>query len=580
MKTGSFFRKRFFLLGFLVALASCGRQDATLTKVILEEGDYHVANHVLTLPKGSDFTFALTLQEDKVIADASYKNFTLNEDISGGKRYSTVTFHHVEYSLVITLTIADAVKITYSGNGVSKEEYAVKTHERINVANDVSDFAKDGYCITGWQKGDKAIGLGSRMSVEGDLSLRAIYQKESDVSLFDYEILDDSRAAIKRYLGDEDHVVIPKKIEGRNVVTISEGAFSKLSLEEVVLPPTLAKIGKGGFASCQIGHLVFFDNLSEVDDASFAGSTISKVRINAMGNPAYIRSYYGTYAEKFDRLLLLSDKRKIILYSGSSTRFGFDSEAIDRTFLDYEVVNMGVFAYTPSYPQVEVLSHFVKPGDLIIVSPEFDAIEEQVHLTPVFDDALFAMTETNYDILGLLDLSRYSHFFSAFGEYQYNRRFLNRYRYSDTSYSYDEDGNRVAAPSYNRYGDYVVYRPNNEKRTTFGVKRAFYNKKYFPLEYLEDFNGCFAKLKEKGARLYFDDAPRMDISLSEDSTPSSIEELSSYWEEHVDMAFLSQVGDGLMDPLYFYGTDNHLSSEGVAIRTKKVISALLDQMEI
>ena len=34
-----------------------------------------------------------------------------------------------------------------------------------------------------------------------------------------------------------------------------------------------------------------------------------------------------------------------------------------------------------------------------------------------------------------------------------------------------------------------------------------------------------------------------------------------------------------MDPLYFYGTDNHLSTEGVQIHTRRVIGDLRAALE-
>lgn len=568
------------LLSLVLLFSSCSNVKDNNVKVILEDGDFRSMKNNITLPKGSDFVFNITLDIDKVIADASYKNYSVEENITSSSRINTITFHHVDYPLVITLDIKEAIKISYEGNDKYKEEYVIKNHERINTSTDYNYFYKEGYLLIGWQNEDEIISLGSRISMNQDVHLHALYMKESDISLFEYEVIDNSRINIKKYLGEEAKVVVPEKIDNKNVISLDKNAFINKEIDELFLPRTLSILKENCFINSYINSFIFFDNLKEVDDNSFNNTVINKIRINAVNAPSYIRSYYGTYLEKFDRLLLLKDQPKIILYSGSSTRFGFDSELIDKTFLNYDVINMGVFAYTASYPQIEIISHFVNDNDVVIISPEFDAIEEQINLKPIFDSAFIAMVESNYDILSLLEFNKYDNFFSSFKEFQTNRSKLNQYSYQDSAYQYDEDGNKTSTPSYNRYGDYIVYRKNNEERKSFGVKRAFYHMNYFSIEYIEHFNNGLELLKKENVKLFYDYSPRMNISISDDSSNESIYELGEYLKKNVNATFLSTIQDSLMDPLYFYGTDNHLSSEGVTIRTRRIINLLINSMNI
>ena len=432
----------------------------------------------------------------------------------------------------------------------------------------------------GWKNKEETISLGSRVTVNENLSLVALYSKETDSLLFEYEKIDNTRLKIKKYLGSDSDITIPQVIDNHQVIQIDSNAFNNLDINQMVLPRTLSIVNDYAFNNCHIDNLIFYDNLATVSDSSFNETVINHVRINAIKEPTYIKTYFGTYADKVDRLISFRDKKKIILYSGSSTRFGFDSELIDKTFLDYDVVNMGVFAYTVSYPQVEVISNYVKEGDVLIASPEFDAIEQQIDLLPKFDKDFIAMCEANYDILSILDFNKYQNFFSSFKEYQTNRNSLEKCSYIDSPNQYDEDGNKVSSPSYNKYGDYVVYRKNNEELKSFGVKRAFYNKKYFLKEYLDNFNNCFDLLRNRKVSLYYDYSPRMDISISDDSNKETVDELDSYLKENIEMQFISSTSISLMSPLYFYGTDNHLSTEGVNIRTKRVINELLFVLNI
>ena len=110
----------------------------------------------------------------------------------------------------------------------------------------------------------------------------------------------------------------------------------------------------------------------------------------------------------------MKDKKKIVLFSGSSTRFGYDSEMIDQAFPDYEVVNMGVFAYSPALPQLELIRSCMKEGDVLLDSPEFDAANRQFCYQKELDYATFAMMESDYDVFAQLDLREYKQIFHCF----------------------------------------------------------------------------------------------------------------------------------------------------------------------
>ena len=578
VKNSSF---KYLLLAIVsFTLAACHNVSVPKIKVMLEDGEYTTNTNTLVLDKGSDFTFNVVLDINKLIVDTSYENYSISESLTDTKRFDTLTFHNVNYPMVVSLSINDAAEITYQNNEISEKEYVNKTHERINTNNNYAKFDKNGYALVGWKNKEETISLGSRVTVNENLSLVALYSKETDSSSFEYENIDNTRLKIKKYLGSDSDITIPRVIDNHQVIQIDSNAFNNLDINQMVLPRTLSIVNDYAFNNCHIDNLIFYDNLATVSDSSFNETAINHMRINAIKEPTYIKSYFGTYADKIDRLISNKDKKKIILYSGSSTRFGFDSELIDKTFLDYEVVNMGVFAYTVSYPQVEVISNYVKEGDVVIASPEFDAIEQQIDLLPKFDKDFIAMCEANYDILSILDFNKYQNFFSSFKEYQTNRNSLEKCSYIDSPNQYDEDGNKVSSPSYNKYGDYVVYRKNNEELKSFGVKRAFYNKKYFLKEYLDNFNNCFDLLRNKKVSLYYDYSPRMDISISDDSNKETVDELDSYLKENIEMQFISSASISLMSPLYFYGTDNHLSTEGVNIRTKRVINELLFVLNI
>ena len=317
-----------------------------------------------------------------------------------------------------------------------------------------------------------------------------------------------------------------------------------------------------------------------VSDYAFQGcDLLSTLHINAIEAPAYSGNYFDTFQDKYDRLLGLKDKKKIILFSGSSTRFGYDSEMIDQAFPDYEVVNMGVFAYSPALPQLELILPCMKEGDILLDSPEFDAANRQFCYQRELDYAAFAMMESNYDAFAGLDIREYTQVFTAFTAYQAARQDMERKDYNVSASEYDEDGNKVDSPSYNEYGDYVVYRPNSAKETPVYGLPVNYTVNAFPKEtYIDSINEEFARFLDRGIKVYFTYSPRNKYALSEESMPEERARLDEYFKQNLKIPVISELEDSLYTGTYLYGTDNHLSTEGVQIRTEKVIRDLKEQL--
>ena len=55
--------------------------------------------------------------------------------------------------------------------------------------------------------------------------------------------------------------------------------------------------------------------------------------------------------------------------------------------------------------------------------------------------------------------------------------------------------------------------------------------------------------------------------------------LHQYLQENLIIPVISDLEESLYEGTWLYGTDNHLSTEGVAIRTERIIEDLHRQME-
>lgn len=585
-------RIRFFaVLSLLLCLLGCtavqnGPRPA-LCRVVLEEGEGFSADfYVADAAVGEDVRFTLTEDNGCTVSAADYPGAELIREAGG-----TVTLRlpEINYSDTVRLTVErSAVTLTYHANGGTRldggdpakpvEVPVTPSHLRLNTAAG-GLFARDGYTLTGWNTAPDgsglAVGLGSRVSPEDGLVLYAQWSPWTDAALFETEVLGDG-VAVTAYTGREEILTVPAEIGGRPVRSLAAGAFAGADARTVILPDTLWSVDNGAFTGAALSELYLSDNLRTVSDYSFEGcETLQTLHINAAASPVYSGTYYAAFADKFDRLLSLRGSRKIILFSGSSARFGYDSAAIDAAFPGYDVVNMGVFAYTNALPQMELILTCVGEGDVLVHSPEFDAAQRQFCTSANLDAPFFNMMEADYDMLALLDLRRYGQVFTAFSAYLDSREGMRGRNWALSPADFDEDGNPVDTPSYNEYGDYILYRPNAADGAPVYGLPVDYTVRSFPrAAFIDPLNAEYRRFLDAGAEVFFTYAPRNRLALSEASTPEARSALDAYFRETLCVPVLEDMEDSLVSGVYLSGTDNHLSTEGVALRTERFIAAL------
>ena len=238
---------------------------------------------------------------------------------------------------------------------------------------------------------------------------------------------------------------------------------------------------------------------------------------------------------------------------------------------DYEIVNMGVFAYTNALPQLDLIRKNMKEGDILIHSPEFDAAKRQFCTTNAFDDKFFNMIEADYDLLARLDYRDYEGILSAFTTYQNVRRGMEAKSYSVSASDYDEDGRQVSSPSYNKYGDYIVYRPNaSDDAPIYDLPVNYTAGAFSKALYIDPLNAVYDNFTADGIRVLFTYAPRNKSALSEESDAAALAELDAWFRETLHTEVISPIEDSLYPGRYLFGTDNHLSTDGVAIRSERI----------
>ena len=565
-------------------LGGCAHQNGSsprAVRVVLEEGPGFTAeDRVLEGPAGSAFRLRAVPLKGWEIEGCDYPGATLTAQADGSVE---IALDDVRYSAVVTLTAEQhPFRVRYHDGNTTEEITYPAHHLRVNTATPVSEDGARLLC--GWTTRDgEHIGLGSRADVAPGvpLDLYADWRPFSPAADFDWETDAAGRAVVAGYRGSASDIVIPADHDGQPVAGIAAGAFAGVACSSVVLPPTLERVNPHAFDGCTLSTLTFFDTLQDITDYAFSGcENLREIRVNAARPPVYSGTYFDTFPDKLDRLRSLRDRQKIILFSGSSARFGYDSAMLDDAFPEYEVVNMGVYAYTNALPQLDLILRSIKPGDLLIHSPEFDAIQRQFCTTNAMDAHFFAMIESDYDILRLLDYQNYGGMLSAFTTFQKNRRGMVEGDYQMSASRFDEDHVPVSVPSYNVYGDYTVPRPNAADDAPIYALPVDYLAEAFPLNtVIEPLNRVYRRFQDAGARVYFTYAPRNRLALSDRSTPEARARLDAWLRQSLIAPVISDIEDSLYPGHLLYGTDNHLSTEGVSLRTARIIRDIQAQLE-
>lgn len=476
-------------------------------------------------------------------------------------------------------------RIRYQGNGgvtQSGETYLDRpmdtAHLRVNTALGTRYFTRPGYVLTGWNTepdgSGRHIGFGSRVERCDGMVLYAQWAAETPETCFRWQVREGA-VWITGWSGTEESCIVPETLDGLPVRGICAGAFAGAQMDTLVLSPQMRTLEAGAFAGCSVKEIYLFDSLTQVSDDTFAGcENLAVLHMNAATSPVYSTSYYAAFADKYDRLLSLEGQRKLVLFSGSSTRYAYDSPAIEAAYPRYSVVNMGVFAYTNAMPQLELIRAHMEAGDVLLHAPEFDTLQTQFCTDNTIDHHFWAMMEANYDAAAELDLRGYTGVFDGLQEYLRLRAGMPKLSYTDSPNGYDDDGNRYLFATYNANGDFILPRPNGERDELLQRTRAEYTPEPFQPEVLEAMNAQYRKFREDGITVLFTYTPRNRSSLTEGSTPSNRTALDALLRETLCVPVISELEASLYSGIYFYLIDSHLSTEGAKLYTQRIIGDL------
>ena len=184
---------------------------------------------------------------------------TTDMDIST-KTYESTYMYEITDGDISNLDIP--VKNTKGMNG------SVKYDKKGNTAYAVYN---EKYCVVKEYSGQ---------SIIKDYDEDCGYMDYVDDSCFTIQVNDDNvSASINRYLCTEDKIIIPEKVNGMNIISIGNGAFSGKQLTIVTIPYGVTSIGIGAFASNQLTSVEIPNSVTSIGGSAFVGNKLTSVTI-------------------------------------------------------------------------------------------------------------------------------------------------------------------------------------------------------------------------------------------------------------------------------------------------------------
>ena len=471
------------------------------------------------------------------------------------------------------------VDIIYDANGGAladgsekyTTDFCLDYHEMPNSLPENNMFVRNGYVLAGYNtKPDGSgeyIGMGHKFAAEAQTAvvLYCMWQKETAKESFSYTVdAESSSVTIEKYNGADQRVYIPKYIDTLPVTNIAKDAFKNSAVTYVYIPSTVKTVGENAFGNCsRLSEITFFDSMSVMNNACFAGTPVKTVNLHAATLPKYPDSDL-SFAKKYERFANHADGKRLIIVSGSSKHFGFDSDyAQELLGYEYNVVNYGNNAQMNVVFFLEALSNLANKDDVILFCPEqYGPFCYTVNGNPEMTALTFQGCESCYNLISHVDVREYTKFFDCYTQYSAQRRNMREKSYESRSYQIDE------------YGDCSISRKNyNSEKYRNGANGTFYFKAdTIPADFAKNVNRILGIAQSRGVGTYLGYPPYNKNACDPNTlNDAGYDSYNTDMKKVISATLISDVRDYVMEGKYFYNTDYHLMEEGAKLHTEQVV---------
>lgn len=487
----------------------------------------------------------------KPVSFKSTYSFEIEENIHLVANYHNSNDYLMNYSLNGGLTFEGEEELTFDYRLFGKR---IRPNSLLND----SYFIRQGYFLESYNtKQDGSgirIGIGSRIDTElfdenKNIRLYCIWLKESNSNDFEFELI-NNQVSIIGYSGTDKDVVIPEKINDKNVISIKAQSFKNIEIRRVYVANTIKTIEENAFVNSSLEEIHFWTSLECVSDTSFIGcDNLTTIAINCSTYPKYLNSFArGNFADKLDHAELLAKDGPTILGVGSSTlQYNHNFKAMEDSLIrPFKCYNLACLFAMPLQLMYDFALSMVDEDDYVLIQLH----ETQAARTAPISSMAFAYLEGDLDRFLLINYQNHKKYFlNSFGLYKNDTLTMQ----DQLSYEYFDSG-LLDNGDYIWQSDESKITDNNKGSGTLSISSSYI---YGNFEYLTLLH---AYHNYKNTLLTFDTYNK-----------NAIDDLTSFYNfENLikanfknEFSIISDISDSVIEGKYFRYEDNiHLNTTG------------------
>jgi len=518
----------------------------------VEKGIGSRENVTLKVSPKNDYTFNGWSEGDAIVNG----RYPISED----------TTYTLTATSATTLFVNSSVTLNYHANGGTvvggfkgTENFSVALFHNPSTKIAGNSFKRDGYVLIGYNTKEDGTGeyvsLGGRVNTngKGSIDLWCVWAEATPADQFTYMQI-NGNIVIQKYNGTAESVVIPEKIDGKNVKQIFSGAFlNNATVKTVVIPKTVTSVDSGAFNKCSaLKTVVLFDSVTNISEGSFKScSALETVHINTSYKQISDWMSYG--AAKFDRLVWAKDKKKIIIVGGSGSYYGYDCAVIDKALGgEYEIINLGENANIPVLTYFDIIEEYICEGDIVLWCPEpgtYTAGSRAADISSRF----WQFRKADFGYLKHLNLSYYNNFFSSFAD---NCAALANSGFKNLD---------ALTKDSSKYGDSLSNRNSNMVTYDYSFN--------YSITETTAYSEIFTNIQNKGGKVFYSFA-----AMAKQNAENYASDAAAFEKQITSLPNITSISafeNCIYDYTYFSDSAWHMTDEGATLRSEHVAADLL-----
>ena len=469
----------------------------------------------------------------------------------------------------------DSALVLYHGNGGTYaptgesyywDEFGLDYYLYPNTLADMGNFVREGHTLVGYSTEPDGSGefynVGGKAFEDTDavIELYCVWSEQSPAKDFTFTYSNRySGWYVETYSGKDEIVSIPSEFEGEPVVGVTAGAFTGNSdITCLIFPSSMRYIENYSCNNMENLYMVFlFDSLDYIVDECFEGDYSLTTCYFGAATPPRFSTWMNNHSKKVEIMALHRDvSPKMICIGGSSTTYALDAELLqDSLDREYLVLNCGSNGANLFNMTSEWAMHFMNEGDFLLHIPEY-SFWQLGGVECRWES--FRSFESCYNIFSWVTVSKYTQFFTSFGEYLDARRNMAEMTY--------EDYTSTLAPNgyYNDHGTLnVVTRGNGSPDFWSGRSIFFCDEWLYPFMVYYT-NVQYWKLSELGVDYAMAFTPLNRNSLYDYQTDEDMDAFEAYLDRYLNVDIVCDLQNYIysFEPEIFFDDDYHLCAEG------------------